>query len=27
LVDEALGFTVVVETTGDTLTAVGKHLD
>ena len=27
LVDEALGFTIVVETTGDTLTAVGKHLD
>ena len=27
LVDEALGLTIVVETTGDTLTAVGKHLD
>jgi hypothetical protein len=27
LVDEALGFTIVVETTGDTLAAVGKHLD
>ena len=27
LVDEALGFTIVVETTRDTFTAVGKHLD
>jgi len=27
LVDEALGFTVVVETTRDTFTAVRKHLD
>ena len=27
MVDEALGFTIVVETTRDTFTAVGKHLD